>query len=98
MDKRGKHGKQSVHSTTATDKLFKVIDALPKYDVHYLNEDKNHENLIFLKPDCTLDKVYELFKIENESSGIQLMGNKQTSKTWFRIKVKENFPHLRFVL
>ena len=95
VDKRGKHGKQGLYSTTATDNLFKVIDALPKYDVHYWNEEKNQEKLIFLEPDCTLDKVYELFKSENENSGVQLLGNKQPSKTWFMKKVKESFPHLR---
>ena len=57
-----------------------------------MSEYKNHENLIYLEPDCTLDIVFELFKAENDKTpGI----TEQPSKTWCLQQVKEAFPHLR---
>ena len=87
-DKRG--GRRKEVDPIVMEKLTYVLKKLPKYVSHYEREKNKDNNLLYLEPDLTWDKVYDLVK---EEVGDAV--TKFPKMTWFYEKVDTLFPHVK---
>jgi hypothetical protein len=82
-------------ATTLTPEVVRtihdVIEALPKYNIHYLDTSKEADNVVYLSPTTTVESIFELVM---EKLDQQLIVKKPKSATFRNYFVKA-FPHVK---
>ena len=88
-DKRG--GKEKEVDPVVMEIIGRVLTSLPKYKSHYENREKEKDdNLVYLEPDMTWTKVYNLVKEE-----VSEINHTLPKMGWFMNQVNRLFPHVK---